>query len=120
MNRDCIRISNMRFYGYHGVDAWERQRGGRFAIDVELYRDLSEAGRTDDLAATVDYKAVYELVNRIQTERQFQLMEALASEVAEGILAQFAVEEVVVRVRKESVPLGGLIDYAEVEIRRAK
>ena len=118
MSQDCIRIQNMHFYGYHGVDASERELGGRFAMDVELRRDLSEAGRTDDLTKTVDYKQVYDLVSRLQSERSFQLLEALAEAVAAAILQQFEVEEVVVRARKQSVPLGGLIDYTEVEIRR--
>jgi 7,8-dihydroneopterin aldolase/epimerase/oxygenase len=118
MSSDCIRIQNMHFYGYHGVDRSERELGGRFAIDVELHRDLSEAGRTDDLTKTVDYKAVYDLVNKIQGEQAFNLLEALAETVAAEILARFDLEEVVVRARKQSVPLGGLIEYTEVEIRR--
>lgn len=120
MSDDCIRIVNMAFYGYHGVDPSERALGGRFAIDVELYRDLSAAGKSDDLSQTVDYKAVYDLISRIQSESNFQLLEALAHAIAEGLLGDFDVDEVVVRARKRSVPLGGLIDYAEVEIRRAR
>ncbi len=120
MSKDCIRITDMHFYGYHGVDASERQLGGRFAIDVELYRDLAEAGRTDDLDQTVDYKAVYDLVSHIQSGRKFQLLEALAETVAGAILDSFELEEVVVRARKQSVPLGGLIDHTEVEIRRTR
>lgn len=115
---DCIRIQNMTFYGYHGVDAEERRLGGRFSLDVELYLDLRPAGETDDLHQTVDYKAVYDLVRRVHDGRHYQLLEALAHEVAQAILAEFPVQEVVLRVRKHSVPLQGLIDYTEVEIRR--
>ncbi len=117
--RDCIRIVNMTFYGHHGVEESERELGGRFAVDVELYLDLEPAGSTDDLSKTVDYKAVYELVQEIERGRNYELVEALAHDVAEAIVARFAVDEVVVRVRKQSVPLGGLIDYTEAEIRRS-
>jgi len=110
---------NMTFYGHHGVEESERELGGRFAVDVELYLDLEPAGSTDDLSKTVDYKAVYELVREIEGGRNYELVEALAHDVAESIIAQFAVDEVVVRVRKQSVPLGGLIDYTEAEIRRS-
>ncbi len=119
MARDCIRIINMTFYGHHGVEESERELGGRFAVDVELYLDLEPAGSTDDLTKTVDYKAVYKLVREMEGARNYQLVEALAHDVAESIIAQFAVDEVVVRVRKQSVPLGGLIDYTEAEIRRS-
>jgi len=119
MARDCIRIINMTFYGHHGVEESERELGGRFAVDVELYLDLEPAGSADDLTKTVDYKAVYELVREIEEARNYKLVEALGHDVAEAIIAQFAVDEVVVRVRKQSVPLGGLIDYTEAEVRRS-
>ena len=120
MSDDCIRIKNMSFYGYHGVDADERRLGGRFSLDVELYLDLTAAGESDSLAATVNYKEVYDLVREVHDARHYQLLEALAHDVATAILARCPVEEVLVRVRKHSVPLQGLIDYAEVEIRRRR
>ncbi len=119
-SRDLIRIKNMTFYGYHGVDAEERRLGGKFSLDVELYLDLRPAGESDDLSKTVDYKAVYDLVRRVHDERHYELLEALAHDVAQAILREFPVEEVAVRVRKHSVPLQGLIDYTEVEIHRAR
>lgn len=117
---DIIRIHNMSFYGYHGVDASERDLGGRFNVDVEMSLDLGPAGVSDAIDDTVDYKAVYDLVAGIQSSNSFQLLEAFAHAVAEGILASFTVEQVTVRVRKASVPLGGLIDHAEVEITRQR
>ncbi len=117
--KDRIRLKSMQFYGHHGVDAAERDLGGRFAFDIELVRDLTQPGRSDDLNDTVDYKAVYDLVARVQ-RRGFNLLEALALNVAREILETFDVEEVTIRARKQSVPLGGLIDYAEVELTRSK
>ena len=117
--RDRITLNNMHFYGHHGVDAAERDLGGRFSFDVELVRDLTQAGETDDLHATIDYKAVYELVAQVQRQK-FYLLEALALNIARGILAAFDVDEVTVRARKQSVPLGGLIDCAEVEVTRSR
>lgn len=115
---DRIRIVNMAFYGHHGVDESERNLGGKFNIDVELGLDLRPAGEADDLARTADYKAVYETVRRVHDSRRYYLLEALAHDAAEAVLRNFDVQEVTVRVRKTSVPLGGLIDYAEVEITR--
>ena len=120
MPRDRILISNMTFYGHHGVEESERRLGGKFAMDVELYLDLTAAGETDDLTKTVDYKAVYDLARRIEVSRNYLLLEALAHDTAQAILAEFPVDEVVIRARKQSVPLGGLIDFSEVEIRRAR
>lgn len=115
---DRIRIANMTFYGHHGVAESERALGGRFHIDVELALDLRRAGGSDEVADTVDYQRVYEVVAEVERSHRYRLLEALAHNAAEAILAHFAVAEVTVRVRKTGVPLGGLIDFAEVEITR--
>ena len=120
MPQDRIRMVNMSFYGHHGVDDSERRLGGRFSMDIELVRDLTEAGRTDDLTKTVDYQAVYDLLRKVEAQKKYLLLEALAHDVAEAILRTFEVEAVTVRTRKQSVPLGGLIDYTEVEMTRRR
>lgn len=120
MKRDVIRIVNMTFYGHHGVDESERELGGKFALDIELFADLTEAGRTDDLDNTIDYKAVYDCAREVEADRKYLLIEALAHDVAKAILEKFEVQAVTVRARKQSVPLGGLIDHTEVEIHRER
>jgi dihydroneopterin aldolase len=120
MPRDCIRLANLQFYTHHGVHPAERELGGRFSLDVELYLDLRPAGETDDLSLTVDYAAVYRLLAQVISARKFLLLEALAHHAAEVILAQFPVDEVRLRLRKHAVPLGGLADFAEVEITRTR
>ncbi|HIE50609.1 MAG TPA: dihydroneopterin aldolase [Armatimonadetes bacterium] len=116
---DVIRLKNLTFYGYHGVVPEERALGQRFSVDVELRLDLRPAGETDDLQQTVDYREVYRLVQELNG-RPFNLLEGFAEAIAQGVLARFPVEEVTVRVRKPSVPLGGVVDYAEVEIVRRR
>ena len=118
MAADKIRLVNITLYGYHGVGDAEREAGGKYSIDVELTTDMRRAGETDDLADALDYKAVYETVRTVEAARRYQLLEALAAALAEAILAQFPVESVTIRVRKLSVPMGGLLDFAEVEITR--
>lgn len=108
----------MQFYGHHGVTDEERRVGGRFSIDVEMTLDLHPAGSTDSLEKTVDYSAVYDLVCKVQSRRQYRLIEALAESVASEILARFPVDEVTVRVRKNWAPLGGIVDHTEVQITR--
>ena len=115
---DKVRLTNMIFYGHHGVGEAEREVGGRFSIDVEMVLDLRAAGAGDDLEKTVDYAAVYDLVRRIESHRNYRLLEALAERIAGGVLAGFPVDEVTVRVRKNSVPIVGILDCAEVEITR--
>lgn len=112
-----IRLQNAVFYGYHGNHHEERFLGGRFHIDVEMETDFTEAAEKDDLHLTVNYEAVYNLIQDLVTNGSFKLIEALGHRIAMNVLAQFAtVHAVTVRVRKPGVPLKGVIDYVEVEV----
>jgi len=118
---DRIRLGNMVFYTYHGVFAAEKELGQRLEVDVELHLNLSVPGASDDLDIAPNYIEVYTLVREIVEEREFNLLEAIAETVADAILAAHDLEAVVVRVRKPNPPVGGPVDFVEVEvIRRPK
>jgi dihydroneopterin aldolase len=117
---DRIVLANMRFQGRHGVHEWEHHELQPFEVDVELVRPLQPAGLDDDLTKTVDYGQVYKVVAQIVESTSYQLLEALAEAISHELLADFAVDEVTVRVRKPAVRLAGPLDYAGVEIRRQR
>ena len=112
-----IRIRNASFYAYHGVAVDEQNLGGKFEIDLELHADLSAAMEHDSLKQTINYEAVYTLVQNIVTSKKYYLIEALANTIARGILQAFHGAQIVtVKVRKPHPPVKGVIDYVEVEV----
>ena len=118
---DRIVLANLAFQARHGVHEWEKTQLQRFEVDVELELDLGPAGRSDSLAATIDYGPLYDQVRSIVEGRSFDLLEALAQAIADAVLAaDRRIEAVSVRVRKPEVRLGGPLDYAGVEIRRGR
>ena len=118
---DRIVVAGMVFLARHGVNDWEKREEQRFEVDVELALDTRAAAAGDDLAKTVDYRGVYEIVQRVMDSTELELIESLAEAVARDVLAvNAAVEEVLVRVRKPDVDLGGPLDHAGVEIRRSR
>jgi dihydroneopterin aldolase len=118
---DRVILAGMAFRARHGVHDWEKLESQRFEVDVELVLDARPAGLEDDLARTVDYGAVYEVVRQVVESTTFNLIEALAEAIAHEILGDAQpVTEVVVRVRKPDVKLGGPLAYAGVEIRRVR
>ena len=117
---DKIILKGIRFHGYHGVTEAERQLGQKYEIDLELVTNLSTAGKTDDLAHTVNYAEVAQLVIEIGTQQSFQLFEALAETIAEAILAQFQIDEVRITAKKLSPPIEPTLTYAGVEIHRKR
>jgi dihydroneopterin aldolase len=118
---DRIVLRNMVFQARHGVHDWEKVEDQRFEVDVELVLDVQPAGLDDDISRTIDYGGVYQVTRQIVESTTFNLIEALAEAIAHEVLGEHAqVDEVVVRVRKPGVRLGGPVDYAGVEIRRRR
>lgn len=116
-----ILISNVMFYGFHGVYEYEREQGQRFYFDVELKTVTDKAAETDELNDAVDYVSVYQLVKDIAEHKRFRLLEALAAHIGDEILSLYTtVGEVKVRVRKPSVPIAGPIDFVQIESVRSR
>jgi dihydroneopterin aldolase len=113
-------LDNMQFQGRHGYYDHELAPPQPFEVDVELVLNLQPAGIDDDLAKSVDYARVHEVVRQIVESTSFRLLEALAEAISHEILIEFPVVEVGVRVRKPAVQLGGPLDHAGVEIWRRR
>jgi dihydroneopterin aldolase len=121
MARDKIILKGISFYGYHGTSEIEKRKGQRYYIDIEMILDLEKAGRSDELSKTLDYKQAYVLVKKIQGSKKYRLLEALAEDTAGALLNKFReINEITVKVRKPRPPVGGLMEYAEVEINRTR
>jgi len=121
IERGIIRVKNAVFYAYHGVKEDEQNLGGKFEIDVEILCDVGAAVESDSLKRTVDYEKVYELLQKVVTEKKYYLLETLADTVARGLIRDFFnIEEVTVRIRKPHAPVKGVLDCIEVEVQRKR
>jgi dihydroneopterin aldolase len=100
-HRDRILVRDLRVFAHHGVLPHEAERGQVFVLDLDLSVDLEAAGRSDDLERTIDYGG---LTERVATSRR-RLLEAVASDVAELVLADERVHEVRVRITKPHAPI---------------
>lgn len=116
---DRVKLTGVQIYGHHGVTPSEREIGQRFKIDVEMGLDLREAGRSDRVRDTVDYQAVYRIIETVTRERRYHLIEAMAEDIASSLLEAFPrLQEVRVCVKKPGAAIGAILDHAEVEIFR--
>ena len=115
-----IRLKNMQFYGFHGVDESEKHLGGRFEVDVEMHLSLKVACESDDLEDTVNYEAIYKTVDQCVKKDKFYLIEALANSIAKEIIKNHPIDTIMISVRKPHAPVKGVLDTIEVEIERAK
>jgi 7,8-dihydroneopterin aldolase/epimerase/oxygenase len=114
-----IEIEGLDVKGFHGATAAERERGQKFLFDITV--TAHDAGvRTDQLADTVDYTQIVELVQRVSDARRFNLIEALAAAVADEIIGRFDVSRVRVRVRKPEVVLAAPSEYTAATVERTR
>ncbi len=114
---NIIKIRNASFYAYHGVFSEEQKIGGKFEADIDIYTDFTNAAKNDDLTLTVNYDDVYKFINRLVHEKKYYLIESLATVIADEILKNFKnIHKIAVRVRKNNVPVGGVIEYVEAEV----
>ena len=64
--------------------------------------EITEPAR-DDLDATLDYRAVRDVVREVSSSHTYTLLESLAAAVADAIVARYALRSVTVRVRKPGI-----------------
>ncbi|MBN8587407.1 MAG: dihydroneopterin aldolase [Rhodothermia bacterium] len=114
IHKGTVRLMNAVFYAHHGVMQEEHRIGGRYEVDVIMRLDFKQAAERDELNATVDYGAVYEVIRTLVTTNKFYLIERLAYLIGEAIMQQFTiVQSAEVTVRKVNPPVGGTCDKAE-------
>jgi dihydroneopterin aldolase len=115
---DEIRIEGIKGFGYHGLFPEEKKSGQEFIVDVTLHTDLSSAGASDDIAATVDYGAVASQVKVLIETDSYDLIERLATVIADSLKAEFDIESVTVTVHKPHAPVNLEFKDISVTIRR--
>lgn len=106
----------MAFYAPHGCYDLEKQVGNRYLVDLSVEVSSDVAAVDDDLTASVNYLAVYELV-REQMALPSDILENVAWRILTTLKTTFpAVVHATVRVSKLAPPLGGKVERASVRI----
>ena len=118
---NIIRIKNAQFYAYHGALKEEQNIGGKFEVDVDIYTDFKEAAENDELQLTINYHEVYKYLEKIIHSHNYYLIETIAVKIANEVTKYFeGIKKIKVKVRKRSVPVGGMLDYVEAEVIKEK
>lgn len=84
---DRIELSGLVVRGTHGVFEHERRDGQDFVIDLVIWADLGPAGRSDDLADTIDYGGVADAVVEVVGGPPVDLIETVAHRISDRVLA---------------------------------
>lgn len=118
---DRIIVERLAVFAHHGVLPEEQKTGQRFYVSLDCRLDLRDAGRSDDLADSVNYAELAGRAAAIAGSRRFFLIEALAEAIAEDALSTFGrIDEISVRIDKPSAPIPALLDGVAVIVTRGR
>lgn len=117
---DTIALRGLRVRGHHGVLAPERQQGQDFLVDAVLSVDTHAAAASDHVGDTVDYGVLAERLASIVAGPPVDLLETLASRLADECLSHALVSAVELTVHKPQAPISIPFDDAAVTVRRSR
>ena len=95
-----ISIVDLEVFYRVGVPDEERAKPQRLLLTVEMDCDFSKAAKSDDVHDTIDYFVVSQRLLKFGEGRSWKLIEKLATDIADMILAEFKPQSVTVEVKK--------------------
>lgn len=97
---DQVFINNLLARGIIGLNDWEREKLQEILINVVLFTDLREAGISDSIEDSVNYRTIAKkLLAHAETSKRFTV-EALAADLARICFEDPGVQKVRIRVEK--------------------
>lgn len=103
---DTVFIEQLEVEALIGIYDWERRIRQPLWFDIEMDFDNRVPAASDDIAHTLDYKAVSKRVAAFVQSTGFGLVETLAERVAELVLAEFPVSRVQLKLSKPGAVRG--------------
>jgi 7,8-dihydroneopterin aldolase/epimerase/oxygenase len=113
-----ITVEGIELRGRCGVTAEERAVGQVLVVDVRLELARCPGAESDDLAGTLDYGRVVEVVRGVVEGGEFKLLERLATVLADALWDEADLVFLEVAVAKPSPPVAIPIAAARVEVVR--
>ena len=86
---DKVFIEGLEIDALIGIYDWERRIRQTLVFDLEMGFDNRVPAATDDIAHTLDYKAVSRRLVEYVSESGFGLVETLAERCAELVMTEF-------------------------------
>ena len=83
MSTARLFLSGIRASGRHGARPGEKEEPQELVVDLDIEVTVGD----DEIAGTADYRGITEIVRAIIGERSFDLIETIAAEIADAVLA---------------------------------
>lgn len=111
-----IFINDIVLHAQHGVLPQEQLTGNDYKVSVSLDYDISKAINTDNVADTINYAEVYDVIKE-EMITPSKLIEHVAGRIAQRLLTQYpSVAAITLSITKLNPPMGAQCQGAGVEI----
>ncbi len=111
-----ITLEGLEFFAHHGFYQEEQKIGNKFAVDITVATDLTDAAEHDELKETINYETLYRLIRHEMSEPT-KLLEHLGKRILDTVFDHFPViHEIEVKVSKYNPPVGGICHKATVTL----
>lgn len=115
-NIGTIELEGMEFKAYHGCLEHEKVKGNHFTVDFRGELDLSAAAGSDNIADTLNYADIYDIISE-QMSIPSELLENVAGRIVKEIEAQFPqLISFSVTVSKRRPPVDGVAQWSKVTL----
>jgi 7,8-dihydroneopterin aldolase/epimerase/oxygenase len=101
---DTIEIRRLRVLTHIGVPDEERADAQTLQVTVRMVPSQGFGGLADEISRTIDYHAVALEIQALAAARPRRLIETLAVEIADHLLAAHPLRSVVVTIEKHILP----------------
>lgn len=97
---DVVFVKGLTVDAVIGVYAWERAITQPILIDISLETDISKAAASDDVTDALSYKDVCDDVENWCKDIKANLLEHLAEQIADKLLAKYPCQKVTLSLAK--------------------
>lgn len=98
---DKIEIRDLEIFANHGVYPEETVLGQKFVVSAVMYTKTRNAGKKDDLLASINYGEVSHMITEFLQKNTYKLLEAAVENLAEMLLLSLPLlEKITLRIEK--------------------
>ena len=103
---DRVFIEALEIETTIGIYDWERKIRQKVVLDIEMAFDNRIPAATDEIADTLDYKAVSKRLIAFVSQADYGLVETLAEACCKIIISEFSVAQVKLKLSKPGAVRG--------------
>ena len=116
LQSSVVSIERLRLHAYHGVMEQERQVGADFLVTLRVHYNICKAMATDDVADTLDYGELCQVVEAAMAQPS-NLLEHAAGRIATSVFDRFPLAMALdLKLTKVNPPMGADCDGASIDI----